>query len=68
MTKSEKLQEAGLLSRDSSYTAEQHKAIESLSEEEVNALISVWGKLSNSFTGGTDAVLGESILPPRKPR
>ena len=48
-TKREKLEAAGLISPDASLSYDQEQALESLSDDEVDSLASIKGKLQDSF-------------------
>ena len=49
------LESAGIIESDAKLTAEQETAIESLSKEEVNAIISAKDKLAGAFPAKTNA-------------
>jgi hypothetical protein len=66
----DKLEEAGLIGPVALFTREQAEAIENLSDEDVQALITIWEKLRPAYEdkAGIQTPDGDHILPPARPR
>ena len=58
MTNHEKLDAAGLINPDHDFSDEDKKVLESLSDDEVDALISVQKKVNDAKDGGQDIAFG----------
>ncbi len=64
MLKLKQLVDAGVVNKDDLFTSEQIEAIEALSDDEITALIGIWGKLGQTFKGQGRTLFGQTILPP----